>query len=114
MRSVGTAFLHRVVPAPILVLASVLAAAASIAMAAIATGLAQLLLGYGIVLGTSGGVAYSQLQQGANMLVPAYVAASIGCRLHSGSRLNLGQAGVPPLFTVYELSGMSIIRVGGR
>jgi MFS transporter, OFA family, oxalate/formate antiporter len=67
--SVGAAFLYRVAPAPILVLASALAAAGGIAMAATATGLAQLLLGYGIVFGTGGGVAYILLQQGVNMLV---------------------------------------------
>lgn len=67
--SVGAAFLYRVAPAPILVLASALAAAAGIAMAATASGLTQLLLGYGIVFGTGGGVAYILLQQGVNMLV---------------------------------------------
>ena len=67
--SVGAAFLYRVAPAPILVLASALAAAGGIAMAATASGLAQLLLGYGIVFGTGGGVAYILLQQGVNMLV---------------------------------------------
>jgi len=45
-------------PAPILVLLSALAAAAGIATAAAASGLAQLLVGYGIVFGTGGGVAY--------------------------------------------------------
>ena len=67
--SVGAAFLYRVAPAPILVLASALAAAAGIATAATASGLAQLLLGYGIVFGTGGGVAYILLQQSVNMLV---------------------------------------------
>ena len=67
--SVGAAFLYRVAPAPILVLASALFAAGGIAMAATANGLAQLLLGYGIVFGTGGGVAYILLQQGVNMLV---------------------------------------------
>ena len=66
---IGAAFLYRVAPAPILVLASALAAAGGIAMAATATGLTQLLLGYGIVFGTGGGVAYILLQQGVNMLV---------------------------------------------
>ena len=69
MGSVGAAFLYRVAPAPILVLASGLVAAAGIAVAAQANGLAQLLLGYGIVFGTGGGVAYILLQQGVNMLV---------------------------------------------
>ena len=67
--SVGAAFLYRVAPAPILVLASALVAAGGIVMAATATGLAQLLLGYGIVFGTGGGVTYILLQQGVNMLV---------------------------------------------
>jgi OFA family oxalate/formate antiporter-like MFS transporter len=67
--SVGAAFLYRVAPAPILVLASALVAAGGIATAAMATGLAQLLLGYGIVFGTGGGVSYILLQQGVNMLV---------------------------------------------
>ena len=67
--SVCAAFLFRVAPAPILVLASALVAAGGIVMAATATGLTQLLLGYGIVFGTGGGVAYILLQQGVNMLV---------------------------------------------
>ena len=67
--SVGAAFLYRAAPAPILVLASALFAAGGIALAATASGLAQLLLGYGIVFGTGGGVAYILLQQGVNMLV---------------------------------------------
>lgn len=67
--SVGAAFLYRVAPAPILVLASALFAAGGIVMAATASGLAQLLLGYGIVFGTGGGVTYILLQQGVNMLV---------------------------------------------
>ena len=67
--SVGAAFLYRVAPAPILVLASALVAAGGIAMAATASGLAQLLLGYGVVFGTGGGVTYILLQQGVNMLV---------------------------------------------
>lgn len=67
--SVSAAFLYRVAPAPILVLASALAAAGGIALAATASGLAQLLVGYGLVFGTGGGVAYITLQQGVNMLV---------------------------------------------
>jgi MFS transporter, OFA family, oxalate/formate antiporter len=67
--SVGAAFLYRLAPAPILVLASALAAASGIAMAAMAPGLTQLLVGYGIVFGTGGGVAFILLQQGVNMLV---------------------------------------------
>ena len=67
--SVGAAFLYRAAPAPILVLLSALVAAAGIATAATASGLAQLLVGYGIVFGTGGGVAYILLQQSVNMLV---------------------------------------------
>jgi OFA family oxalate/formate antiporter-like MFS transporter len=67
--SVGAAFLYRLAPAPILVFASALVAAGGIALAATASGLAQLLLGYGIVFGTGGGVTYILLQQGVNMLV---------------------------------------------
>ena len=67
--SVGAAFLYRVAPAPILVFASALVAAGGVAIAATANGLAQLLLGYGVVFGTGGGVAYILLQQGVNMLV---------------------------------------------
>jgi MFS family permease len=67
--SVGAAFLYRVAPAPILVLVSALVAAGGIALAATASGLLQLLLGYGVVFGTGGGVTYILLQQGVNMLV---------------------------------------------
>ena len=67
--SVAAAFLYRVAPVPVLVLASALAASGGIVMAATATGLPKLLLGYGIVFGTGGGVAYILLQQGVNMMV---------------------------------------------
>ena len=67
--SVGAAFLYRAASAPILVLLSALMAAGGLATAATASGLAQLLLGYGIVFGTGGGVAYILLQQSVNMLV---------------------------------------------
>src|SRR5688572_3686443 len=67
--SVGAAFLYRVAPAPILVLGNALVAAGGIVMAATATGLPQLLLGYGVVFGTGGGATYILLQQGVNMLV---------------------------------------------
>ncbi|MFI5001803.1 MAG: nitrate/nitrite transporter [Reyranellales bacterium] len=67
--SVGAAFLYRVAPAPVLVFASAAAAAGGIAVAATANGLTQLLLGYGVVFGTGGGVAYILLQQGVNTLV---------------------------------------------
>src|SRR5258708_471939 len=67
--SVSAAFLYRVASAPILVLLSAAAAAGGIAVAATASGLAQLLVGYGMVFGTGGGIAYILLQQGVNMLV---------------------------------------------
>ncbi len=67
--SVGAAFLYRAAPLPILVLASALLAAGGVAIAATATGLMELLLGYGVVFGTGGGAAYILLQQGVNMLV---------------------------------------------
>ncbi len=67
--SVAAAFLYRAAPAPILVFASALVAAGGVALAATANGLAQLLLGYGVVFGTGGGMAYILLQQGVNMLV---------------------------------------------
>jgi OFA family oxalate/formate antiporter-like MFS transporter len=67
--SVGAAFLYRVAPLPVLVLANALVAAGGIALTATADGLAQLLLGYGVVFGTGGGVTYILLQQGVNMLV---------------------------------------------
>ena len=50
-------------------LASALVAAGGLATAATASGLPQLLLGYGVVFGTGGGVTYILLQQGVNMLV---------------------------------------------
>jgi OFA family oxalate/formate antiporter-like MFS transporter len=67
--SVSASFLFRVASAPTLVLVSALMAAGGIALAANASGLPQLLLGYGIVFGTGGGAAYILLQQGVNMLV---------------------------------------------
>ena len=67
--SVAAAFLYRAAPAPILVFVSALVAAGGVTLAAMANGLAQLLLGYGVVFGTGGGVAYILLQQGVNMLV---------------------------------------------
>jgi len=67
--SVAAAFLYRAAPAPILIFVSAVVAAAGVALAATAEGLAQLLLGYGVVFGTGGGVAYILLQQGVNMLV---------------------------------------------
>jgi len=67
--SVSAAFLYRVASAPVLAFASAVVAAGGIAIAAMANGLPQLLLGYGLVFGTGGGVAYILLQQGVNMMV---------------------------------------------
>jgi MFS family permease len=67
--SVSAVFVYRVASAPVLVLASALAAAGGIALAAEATGLSELLLGYGIVFGTGGGLSFILPQQGVNMLV---------------------------------------------
>jgi OFA family oxalate/formate antiporter-like MFS transporter len=67
--SVLAAFLYRIAPLPLLVLVSAAASAGGIAVASTAAGLPQLLLGYGVVFGTGGGVAYILLQQSVNMLV---------------------------------------------
>ncbi len=67
--SVAAAFLYRLAPAPILIFASAVVAAGSAALAATANGLPQLLLGYGVVFGTGGGVGYILCQQCVNMLV---------------------------------------------
>ena len=67
--SVVAAFLYRLAPAPVLIFASALVAGSGIALAATAQGLPQLLVGYGVVFGTGGGVAYILCQQGVNMLV---------------------------------------------
>ena len=67
--SVGAVYLFRVASAPVLILVSALVAAAGIAFAATASGMVQLLMGYGMAFGTGGGAAYILLQQGVNMLV---------------------------------------------
>ena len=67
--SVLAAFLYRVAPMPVLVLASAAASAGGIVVASTATALPQLLLGYGVVFGTGGGVAYILVQQSVNILV---------------------------------------------
>ena len=66
--SVLASFLYRAAPVPLLVLAAAVAAGGGIALTATATGLAQLLVGYGVVFGTGGGVAYILLQQSVNLL----------------------------------------------
>jgi MFS family permease len=67
--SVAAAYLYRLASVPVLALASALVAAAGVTLAATASGIVQLLIGYGVVFGTGGGVAYILLQQGVNMLV---------------------------------------------
>ncbi|MCC6719093.1 MAG: MFS transporter [Acetobacteraceae bacterium] len=67
--SVGAAFLYRLAPAAVLVFAAAAWAAMGIGVAAMASGMAQLLLGYGVAFGTGGGVAYILLQQGVNLLL---------------------------------------------
>lgn len=67
--SVAAAFLYRLAPAPILIFASAALAAGGVAVAATASGLPQLLLGYGVVFGIGGGVGYILCQQCVNMLV---------------------------------------------
>lgn len=67
--SVAAPLLFRLASAPVLILASALAAAAGIGLAAGAQGMVQLLIGYGVVFGTGGGIAYILLQQGVNQLV---------------------------------------------
>jgi MFS family permease len=61
-------FLYRTAPVPLLVLAAAVVAGGGIALTAAATGLPMLLLGYGAVFGTGGGVAYILLQQSVNLL----------------------------------------------
>ena len=67
--SVGAPWLYRLAPAPVLVFACAVAASAGVTVAALAHGLPQLLIGYSLVFGTGGGVAYILLQQSVNMLV---------------------------------------------
>jgi OFA family oxalate/formate antiporter-like MFS transporter len=67
--SVGAAYLYRLASLPVLALGSAIVAAGGVAIAATASGLPQLLVGYGVVFGTGGGAAYILCQQGVNMLV---------------------------------------------
>ena len=60
--------LFRFVSAPTLVLICALGNAAGIALAATATGVLQLALGYGLLFGLGGGAAYISVQQGVNLL----------------------------------------------
>lgn len=67
--SVTAPLLYRLAPAPLLILGSAVAAACGMALAATAQGIVQLLVGYGVVFGTGGGVAYILSQQAVNLLV---------------------------------------------
>ncbi len=58
-----------VAPAWVLVAVSMSAAIIGIGLAASASGLFELLIGYGVLFGVGGGAAYLVLQQGANLLV---------------------------------------------
>ncbi len=59
---------HRVAPATLLVAAG-LVSAAGLAIAATAQGLPQLAIGYGVLFGLGGGIAFTTLQQGLNQAV---------------------------------------------
>ena len=61
--------LYRLAPAPVLVAGCMATTAAGMALAATAGGLAQLTLGYGVLFGTGGGVAYVLLLQGMNLMM---------------------------------------------
>lgn len=61
--------LYRLAPAPILVAACCALSAAGLALAAMADGLVQLTLGYGVLFGIGGGAAYIMLQQGMNLML---------------------------------------------
>src|SRR5262245_66161833 len=65
--SVGAAFLYRVAPVPILALASALVAAGGLLLAATGSGLAQLRVGYGVVLGNGGVLRYRLLHQAVSL-----------------------------------------------
>src|SRR5262245_47712085 len=56
-------------PPPMLVLACAAASATGIALAATASGLAQLAIGYGVLFGAGGGAAYILMQQAVNLAV---------------------------------------------
>ncbi|MGE0659764.1 MAG: nitrate/nitrite transporter [Reyranellaceae bacterium] len=61
--------LFALVSAPILVALCSLAATAGIVMAALATSLVELGIGYGVLFGIGGGVAYIAMQQGVNLML---------------------------------------------
>jgi len=66
--SVLAPFVYRAAPVPLLVLAAAVVAGGGIALTAAATSLPMLLLGYGAIFGTGGGLAYILLQQSVNLL----------------------------------------------
>ncbi len=61
--------LFSLVGAPLLVALCSLAATAGIVMAALATSLIELGIGYGVLFGIGGGVAYIAMQQGVNLML---------------------------------------------
>jgi OFA family oxalate/formate antiporter-like MFS transporter len=63
--------LYRRFPPVPLLLAAALASAAGLGLAAAATGYAQLLVGYGLLFGFGGGVAFVMMQQGVNQSLAA-------------------------------------------
>jgi MFS transporter, OFA family, oxalate/formate antiporter len=65
----GGPLLYRHVPAPWLLAGAGAVSAAGMAVAAEAAGLGQLLLGYGLLFGLGGGVAYVVLLQGMNLML---------------------------------------------
>jgi OFA family oxalate/formate antiporter-like MFS transporter len=62
-------YVYGVAPGPVLVLACAAAGTLGIALAASASGLTQLALGYGILFGVGGGAAYILVQQAVNLSV---------------------------------------------
>ncbi len=60
---------YSVAPTPLLVLACAVASTLGIALAATASGLTQLAIGYGVLFGAGGGAAYILVQQTVNMAV---------------------------------------------
>ena len=59
----------RLAPAPVLVLGSAMVSTLGMALAATATGLGQLVLGYGLLFGAGGGAGYIVSQQAVNLTV---------------------------------------------
>lgn len=70
--------LYRLAPAPVLVLGCSALAAAGMALAAGAAGLGQLALGYGVLFGLGGGMAYVLMLQGMNLMLDAAQAGRRG------------------------------------